>query len=506
MRTRTVVILLMFASVAMQVFAAKHLHRNALILIADDYGMESGAYNNTVISTPNIDNLAKNGILFKNAYTSVSSCSPSRSAILTGLPQHQNGMFGLHNGYHHFNSFESVRSLPLLLGKHGIKLGIVGKKHVGPESVYPFDYAETEENNSIMQVGRNITKMKELVREFFSQTKDQPFMLYVGFHDPHRCGHTNPQYGTFCEKFGNGEPGMGVIPDWVPGIYNPDKVVVPGYVQDTPLARKDLADQYTTISRLDQGVGLVLEELKNSGRGNDTLVIFTSDNGIPFPNGRTNLYESGTKEPFILSVPGDTSNKGSESDKLVSLLDITPTILDWFKISYPNYKIMGRSVQLTGKSLLSDSYSNYVYGSHSLHEITMYYPMRSVRSRTWRLLRNLNYLMPFLIDQDFYLSPTFQDLLNRTRAHQATNWFKTLKEYYYRPEWELYNVQNDSLERLNLATDEKYKDVLLGLQKQLLYWQNNTHDPWMCSPGGVLEDAGYYKVHPVCMALENGLH
>lgn len=81
----------------------------------------------------------------------------------------------------------------------------------------------------------------------------RPFFLYIGFHDPHRCGSVHPQYGAFCEKFGNGEPGMGVIPDWKPIKYDPAEVAVPYFVQDTPAARQDLAAQYTTISRLDQG-------------------------------------------------------------------------------------------------------------------------------------------------------------------------------------------------------------------------------------------------------------
>ena len=82
----------------------------------------------------------------------------------------------------------------------------------------------------------------------------QDFFLYVAFHDPHRCGHTNPKYGNFCEKFGNGEPGMGYIPDWQPYYYKPRNVIVPYFVQDTPAAREDISNQYTTLSRLDQGV------------------------------------------------------------------------------------------------------------------------------------------------------------------------------------------------------------------------------------------------------------
>lgn len=272
---------------------------------ADDAGFETDVYNNSAVHTPHLHSLARRSVVFRHAFTSVSSCSPSRSAILTGLPQvthththvpvspsclmalrlvlcfqHQNGMYGLHQGVHHFNSFDGVQSLPLLLSQadihtgsfenwhlitflHSVLLsfdllfffflsfptGIIGKKHVGPGSVYPFDFAYTEENSSVLQVGRNITRIKLLVRKFFQthkeeaaerrrvrgvgtsnaeQEEERPFFLYVAFHDTHRCGHSQPQYGAFCEKFGNGEPGMGLIPDWTPVYYTPEQVKVRG--------------------------------------------------------------------------------------------------------------------------------------------------------------------------------------------------------------------------------------------------------------------------------------
>lgn len=108
---------------------------------------------------------------------------------------------------------------------------------MGPGTVYPFDFAYTEENGSVLQVGRNITRIKLLVRKFFQahkedkvtlQQEERPFFLYVAFHDTHRCGHSQPQYGAFCEKFGNGEKGMGRIPDWKPVYYTPDQVKVGG--------------------------------------------------------------------------------------------------------------------------------------------------------------------------------------------------------------------------------------------------------------------------------------
>ena len=195
--------------------------------------------------------------------------------------------------------------------------------------------------------------------------------------------------------------------------------------------REEIAAQYTTISRLDQGIGLIMKELQEFGLMNDTLIMFTSDNGIPFPNGRTNFYETGIKEPLLMSNPDDRLSHGTIENKLVSLLDVTPTILDWFNITYPDYRIFHNKgkVTLSGMSLLSDSDKHeIVFGSHQHHEITMYYPMRFARTKRFKLIHNLNYFAPFPIDQDFYISGTFQDILSRMKRHLPLYWNKTLHQ------------------------------------------------------------------------------
>ena len=366
-----------------------------------------------------------------------------------------------------------------------------------------------------MQVGRNITLIKEYADEFLngSNVGTSPFLLYVAFHDPHRCGHTQPQYGQFCEKFGNGEEGMGLIPDWKPVAYNASNVVVPYFVQDTPAARADLAAQYTTVSRLDQGVGLLVGLLEKYGVLDDTLILYSSDNGIPFPSGRTNLYEPGVNEPLFVSMPQEQHSWGKTSDTPASLLDIVPTVLDWYEISYPAYRMFGvNNVTLTGVSLLNSVRGGNaakapadrpIFTSHNLHEVTMYYPMRSVKTRAFRLIHNLNFKMPFGIDQDFFVSPTFQDLLNRTAHGQQTHWYKTLQSYYYRSEWELYSLLDDPEEKNNLAGNAKYQEQLNELQAELFSWQQVTDDPWRCAPQGVLENSGIYPKSGVCMSMNN---
>nr|XP_012141558.1 PREDICTED: N-sulphoglucosamine sulphohydrolase isoform X2 [Megachile rotundata] len=492
--------------------ANKALPKNAILLLADDGGFEMRSYLNKICQAPNLDNLAKESLLFNNAYTSVSSCSPSRSSLLTGLPSHQNGMYGLHHGIHHFNSFDNVQSLPKILKNHNIRTGIIGKKHVGPSDVYPFDYSQTEENNSILQVGRNITKIKLLVREFLSQNKTQYEHIILHIILCLLIQQYYQKYGNFCEKFGNGDVGMGTIPDWNPIYYQWDQVKVPYFVQYTEAAKRDIAAQYTTISRLDQGVGLVLKELEDAGFKDNTLVIYTSDNGIPFPSGRTNLYEPGLAEPMMIRSPIANHRKNSVTHSLTSLLDIVPTLLDWFNIPYTNqsntsFDANGAHPHLTGKSLLpllvEEPIENNtaVFASQTHHEITMYYPMRAIRTKRYKLIHNINYKMPFPIDQDFYVSPTFQDLLNRTRQKEPLKWYKTLETYYERPEWELYDLKYDPEERNNIVFKPTAKQTFIDLQERLFNWQKVTNDPWLCAPSGVLENIGTKSSQ--CMPLEN---
>jgi N-sulfoglucosamine sulfohydrolase len=424
--------------------------------------------------------------------------------MLTGQPTHQNGMYGLHNGEHHFDSFDAIRSLPNVLRDHHITTGLIGKKHVGPAHAFRFDYEATEEQHSINQVGRNITNMKLLVREFLANVSDSQFFLMVAPHDPHRCGHVSPELGPFCERFGSGEDGTGTISDWHPVYYQWEQVQLPYYVQDTEPARRDIAAQYTTISRLDQGVGLVLKELESAGRAGDTLVVYTSDNGPPFPSGRTNFYEPGMNVPLLVSSP-DKRRWHDVTNAMASHLDLLPTFLEWFGI--PQVGVDNEVATLTGKSLLplldrepSDD-ATAVFGSHNFHEVTMAYPMRVVRDKRYKLIHNLAYESKFPIDQDFYVSWTFQDILNRTIGRQSIPWYKTLRSYYVRPEFELFDLRKDGAEMQNLAYKKDFLKLRTEMEAKLLKWQQDTSDPWQCAPHKVLEDKGAFKGDPRCLTL-----
>lgn len=204
--------------------------------------------------------------------------------------------------------------------------------------------------------------------------------------------------------------------------------------------------------------------------------------------------------------PRHPQSQGSKIQTQVSLLDIFPTILDWFDIKIPEYHIFKKrgNVQLTGNSLLSfldsgkEKISRPVFMSQNLHEATMYYPMRSVRTERFSLIHNLNFWSPFPIDQDGYLSSTFQDILKKTKAGEKIPWNITLKEYYYRSEWELFDRKEDPFELTNVANKPRYSKIFHELSRELTSWQNITNDPWICAPHSVLEG-------DICMDLFNHL-
>ena len=326
-------------------------------------------------------------------------------------------------------------------------------------------------------MGRNITRIKELVTEFFdlAQSKGKPFFLYMGIHDPHRNIPESAKYGQFMERWGDGSPGMGIIPDWTPTDYRPEDVKVPYFLPDTNATRGDLAALYRTISRYDQGIGLIMQLLKDYGYDDNTLVFLSSDNGIPFPNAKTTLYEPGMGEPLFISNPLAKDRWNMTTEAIASHTDFVPTILDWFDLANPSYSMNGHNVVLQGKSLLpvtvKEPTTGYdkAFSSHNLHEVTMYYPMRVLRNKQYRLLHNLNYKMPYPVATDIYSSPTFRDIVNRSLAGEPLHWFKTLEDYYYRDEWELFDLENDPQELKNLATDPAYESVLTVIMPSLLW-------------------------------------
>jgi N-sulfoglucosamine sulfohydrolase len=439
--------------------------RNVVLVVADDQGQDAGCYGNTVLKTPNLDALAAHGTRFKYAYCTTASCSPSRSVILSGLFNHANGKYGLEHGYNHFRSFDDVKSLPVMLSAAGYRTARIGKFHVGPESVYHFDKA-------LPGNPRNPVAMANQSRPLI-EAGDKPFFLYFCTGDPHRGGAAKrlPQRP---DSFGNKPPGES-YPGVEPVHYDPAKVIVPPFLPDTPACRAEIAQYYESISRADAGVGQLIEILKQAGKYDDTLIVYISDNGMPFPGAKTTVYEAGLRLPCIVRNP-DAKKRGVVSEAFVSWVDIAPTILEFAGVKPPvKEKLHGRSF-LRILSEAKPAGWDEVYASHTFHEVTMYYPMRVVHSRQYKLIWNIAHPLPFPFASDLWGSATWQDSLKRGEDFMYGK--RTIKKFVQRPQFKLYDLEADPDEIHNLAADPKHADVLAKLQKKLRDFQKRTGDPW----------------------------
>ncbi len=435
--------------------------KNVVLLIADDLGMQLGCYGDPVAKPPHIDALARAGTRFTRAFASVASCSPSRATILTGLPTHACGQYGLAHATHNQHSFRNVRGLPALLAPAGYRSGVIAKLHVQPKEVFPFD-VEMPGN------GRNPVQIAEQARKFIAETGDRPFFLLVGFTDPHRA----------AKGFAND----GKYPPEVLAIkFDAKKLPVPYHLPDQPEVRAELAEYYESVSRLDDGVGRVLKVLADAKKLDDTLVIFLSDNGIPFPGAKTTLYDAGVHLPLIVKKPGQ--KEGMENMAMVSWTDIAPTVLEWCGLKPPPAgKKKKVAVEMAGGSFLSILEEadpkgwDVVYGSHQFHEVTMYYPVRMVRTRTHKYLLNLAHPLEYPFASDLWGSDMWQGVLKRGDTMMGS---RSVKAFLHRPKEELYDLAADPNELKNVAGDPSQVKMLEVLRGRLASWRERTDDPWL---------------------------
>lgn len=456
--------------------------KNVVLIVADDLGFQAGCFGNRVIQTPNLDRLAEEGVWFPRAHCTTASCSASRSVLMTGMQNHSIGHYGHAHGSNHFSTYESVKSLPVLLAENGYRTCSIGKYHLAPEYVYHFE----DYRNAGVQGNRNTVRMALNAKEWIAEGKSRPFFLYFCPSDPHRGGGP--------DGFSNHNEDPNYYPGVTPVKYSPADVIVPEWMNDTLIARKELAEYYQSISRMDQGIGVLLDALDELGHADDTLVIFLSDNGPPWPGAKTNLYEPGSRLPLIVRDP-DLKKQGVKNNALVMWTDITPTIADYCGIgdfeapvirpreNTGTLKTAGpkRPYRFHGRSFLpvldnpNPQGWNENYASHTFHEITMYYPMRMVMQDDYKYIFNIASPLPYPFASDLQACPTWQEVLET----QAENYGKrSVYDYVNRQRHELYDLKSDPHELKNLATDPKYQATLKSLQKKLQAHQERTRDPW----------------------------
>lgn len=434
---------------------------NVLFITADDLGLQLGCYGDTAIETPHIDALAASGVQFDVAYVAQATCSPSRSAMLTGIYPHANGQYGLTaGGYFALHPHLKDATIPNILKRVGYRTGIIGKLHVDPDESFQFDYRGGGHIDAL-----DMKLVAERASEFFTQSGNQPFFLMVNYTDPHAYrpgGTTSNEIGdwSFRDRV-KGIPETLVEPS--------ERTLMPFQQIDSPEQRERVAGYYNCVKRLDTGVGLLLDALERHGHADNTLVIFIGDNGPPFDRGKATVYEAGLLTPFLVRWPGVTEPMRSRA--MVSTVDILPTILDATGATsdVPNH---GRSLRPVLENP-DAPWREYLAGEFHVHK-PPWFPQRAIRDTRYKLIHSLltgSEQPADFIDGDIGYSTSRADRYAGTPVRAAFDTFANP------PEFELYDLANDPWEFHNLAGKAEYADIEKRMKAALEAWRHETDDP-----------------------------
>lgn len=431
-------------------------NRNILFLISDNHTWtDLGCYGHPLVQTPNLDHLAAEGVRFEQAFATTASCGPSRAVMYTGLLTHSNGQYAHPHREHNQQLREDVTTVFAILKEAGYRTGLVGKDHIKPLEKYPIDFKPRVRS-------RDVSVMAKEAETFLTETSD-PFLLVVSFHDPHPISIDGAGWGV--------PEGTG---GYKPVDYSPDEVPVPPFLPDTPEVREGIAGYYQQISRMDHGVGLVLDALKRSGHEEETLVIFISDHGTSEPGAMGTHYEPGVRVPFLVRQPG-LKEPASPNQALVAFTDITPTMLDWAGVTFDEYPLHGRSLL----PVLGDPEPqgwDEVLLSHVGHDIFAYYPMRTLRHRRYKLIWNVTPGVEYPLPIDTVQRRTWVDLRKRGDEKMGG---RLVEDYLHRPRLELYDLETDPWETNNLAADPTHSGTLDEMVKRLYQRLEKQKDPWI---------------------------
>ena len=422
---------------------------NILLIVSEDNGQELGCYGEPFVKTPVLDKLAEEGIRFHNAYVPQAGCSQSRAALLTGLYPHQNGQIGLATWK--FRMYrEDTPNIVRSLKQVGYRTGIIGKLHVNPASAFPFDVKQIPSSNFGRKKLGNYAKH---AREFFD-AGDKPFFLSVNYPDAHRPFLTSV----------DGMPADPLTADDVKSMAY--------FGLDTPELRKQTADYYNCMSRLDSQVGQLLAALKASGKANETLVVYMGDHGADILRGKRTSYEGGVRVPLIASWAGMVK-KGQVNDALVSTLDLMPTFLDVAKAE-PVDGLAGRTLSTFLKGQTGDR-RKYLFTEYHTHSAHNFYPQRTVRDKQFKLIHNL---MPHEVNPGYeFTRRKFFEKLHQV-VSKAPHPVRSAYERMQRPpEYELYDLQTDPHEFRNLVDASEFATTFARLKAQLANWRKRTNDP-----------------------------
>jgi N-sulfoglucosamine sulfohydrolase len=427
--------------------------KNVLLLISDNHtGTDLGCYGHPDVRTPNLDRLAARGTRFSHAFCTVASCGPSRGVIYTGLLTHANGQYTHGHSFHNGVLLPSVKTVFDLVKDAGYRTALFGKTsfYLLPGH-YDIDVINQKDD-------RDLPLMSEQAEKFIGDSGDKPFLIAMCTHDPHPMIKTREQRRKLKPR--------------VPREIDPATIHLPDSVPDRTDVREIVAEYYELIERVDDGVGEALAMLDRTGKAGDTLVVFFSDQGAPFPHGYTQ-YEPGVYVPMIVYNP-QSQKRGITTDALVTLADVTPTVLDWTGVK-PPYPLHGRSVLPVLEQEKTEGWDSVVL-SHVMHEVTMYYPMRTLRERRYKLIWNLCYQSPFMNAKEVADQSPWRLTIERGEKYIGK---RLVEKYVWRDPIELYDLETDPNELVNLADDPKYTDLRREMSERLLKRLRETDDHWL---------------------------
>jgi N-sulfoglucosamine sulfohydrolase len=409
---------------------------NVVLIIADDVSPDFSCFNGQV-NTPNIDQLAEHGVRFENAYVTASSCSPSRNSMITGRYPHNTGAPELH-----MDLPEGHFMFPKALKDAGYYSVLSGKWHMGEATRPAFDLIISE------GYAKDPTGAARWIQCLQERPMDKPFFMWFASFDAHRPWEPDPL----------GKP------------FEPTKVNLPAGVPDTPKTRQDVASYYDEVQRFDRYVGGVINELKQQGVFENTLIILLGDNGRPFPRNKTTLYDNGMKTPLIVHWPKGKFSSGAVSPSLVSAIDIAPAILEAVGLPIPP--------QVQGNSLLpicrnpETEIHPYIFGERNWH--TQRTCGRMVRWGNFVYMRDFT-PGSYSFQMVDYNTGSYAELL-RLKSEGKLNAVQVEAFSTNRAEELLFNVASDPQQLVNLVNDPEYKEELIYLRTTLVAWQNRTGD------------------------------
>jgi arylsulfatase A-like enzyme len=427
---------------------------NFILIIGDDISAEDfGCYGNSAARTPNIDQLARNGILFSNAFLTASSCSPSRSSIVTGRYPHNNGPASeLHRPI-----ASNLPRFPALLRESGYFTALSGKNHMSqepppagtPPLPEPFDVVDNG------QVQGNHGGHGQWTEHLQNRPKDRPFFFWFASLDAHRAWEADNEWD---------EAAYGPKHD-------PAKMKVPPFLIDNAETRSDLASYSNEVTRLDHFVGRMVTELKRQDLLQSTLIFILADNGRPFPRAKTRLHDSGMKTALVAHWPAGIQQPGTARNALVSSIDLAPTILDLAGVPAPE-TFQGVSV----RPLLQRpdaSVRRLAFSEHNWHDFAA--NARAVRDGEYLYILNLRPADAWQGPADSVRSPSHLALLE---AEATGNLTAAQRDVFLapRPKEELYRSAADPNQLKNLAGDPAHAAALRRLREVMEQWRRETAD------------------------------